>query len=184
MYILGPKKDVFESDTVYTPNIRTEFDESYLKGHPLENGKKGMVVHYTAEDGDISEITERFMDRNSGVSSHVVIAPDGKRRVFATPDKITFHSGESMFNNVSNVNDFMIGVEFQNLGTEPLTKEQVDSFVEYAKPIIFANNIPLENIVTHENVRTQYKEYLKRNGKTEEAKAIPDKMDLTYDQYK
>lgn len=62
------------------------------------------------------------MDKNSNASSHVVIAPDGKRRVFAKPDKVTFHAGYSMFNGVSDVNDFMIGVEFQNPGNKPLTE--------------------------------------------------------------
>ena len=52
MYILGPKQNEFVSDTVYTPNVRTEQDESYLKGHPLTNQQKGIVTHYTAFDND------------------------------------------------------------------------------------------------------------------------------------
>ena len=40
----------------------------------------------------------------------------------------------------------------------PLTEEQVESGIEYLLPIIRQYHIPLSNIVTHEMVRTAYKE--------------------------
>ena len=41
---------------------------------------------------------------------------------------------------------------------EPLTENQIESGIEYLLPIIKAYNIPLKNIVTHQMVRTAYKE--------------------------
>lgn len=186
LYIKGNKQPEYESDTVRTPNIRTINDESYKKGHSVENAQKGIVLHYTAfdNDDDLTNVTKYFQDPKKQASAHVVIAPDGKRRVFANPDKVTFHAGYSMFNGISDVNDFMLGIEFQNPGNKSLTQEQIDSFIEYAEPIIRKNNIPLESLVTHEDVRRQYKEYLTKNGKKKDADKIPDKHDLTESQYK
>ena len=186
LYIKGNKQPEYESDTVRTPNIRTINDESYKKGHSIENAQKGIVLHYTAfdNDDDLTNVTKYFQDPKKQASAHVVISPDGKRRVFANPNEVTFHAGYSMFNNISDVNDFMLGVEFQNPGNKPLTQQQINSFIEYAEPIIRQNNIPLENLVTHEDVRRQYKEYLTKNGKKKDADKIPDKHDLTEYQYK
>lgn len=48
----------------------------------------------------------------------------------------------------------MHGIEFQAPGPNtPLTNEQVQSAVEYLKPIIRKYNIRLEDITTHEQVR-------------------------------
>ena len=147
---------MFPQDTVLTPNVRTENDESYKNGHPLENANKGVVLHYTAfSDGDdMTGVTHHFMDPASGASAHLLITPNGSRRVFADPSKVTFHAGYSTFNGVDNVNDFMHGIEFQAPGPNtPLTQEQVDSAVEYLRDYIRTYNIPLESITTHEAVR-------------------------------
>ena len=88
-----------------------------------------------------------------GKSSHVVIGFDGTRQVYAKPNQVTFHAGESKFNGRDNVNDFMMGVEFQgDTGKKPLTEHQVSSFIEYIRPILIKYNIPMENIVSHAQI--------------------------------
>ncbi len=172
----------FPSDTVLTPNIRTKDSESYKKGHSDVNEQKGVVLHHTAfMENSLDGVTDHFLDTNSESSSHVVIGYDGKRRVFATPDKVTFHSGSSYFNGRDNVNDFMIGIEFQgDTNKKPLTQEQIDSAVEYLAPIIRANGISLENITTHQNVRDLYNQYRKEYNL---GKKAPSKPDITFEEY-
>lgn len=164
MYI--KKDNTFSSDTIKTPNIRTKTDESYKKGHPIINEKKGVLLHHTAfMEPSLKNVTARLTDPKSQVSSHVVIGYDGHRRVLATPDDVTFHAGHSVWNNRSDVNDFMIGVEFQgDTNKKDLTPSQIQSVVEYLKPIIRKNNISLENITTHEQVRKLYNEYAEKQG--------------------
>ena len=178
LYLAGDKDNQFPVDTVLTPNVRTEQDESYRKGHSLTNENKGVVLHYTAFQGnDMEGVTRHFMDPKSGASSHVVIGKNGERRVFAEPDKVTFHAGSSSFNGRENVNDFMNGIEFMAAGPNiPLTEEQVQSAVEYLLPIIRQYNIPLESITTHEVVRRNYKEAHPRER-------VPAKSDLSPAQY-
>lgn len=165
MYLLDNKG--FSTDTVATPNIRTKKSESYKKGHGLINERKGVVLHHTAfEESDLTNVTKHLTNPKTESSSHVIIGYDGHRRVLATPDKVTFHAGQSVWNNRQDVNDFMLGIEFQgNTNKKNLTDKQIQSAIEYLKPIIRENNIPLENIVTHEQVRAMYNEFAKKQGK-------------------
>ena len=178
LYLNGQRESKFPVDTVLTPNVRTEQDKSYLNGHPLINENRGVVLHYTAFQGnDMDGVTNRFMDPESQVSSHVVIGKNGERRVFADPEKVTFHAGDSSFGGRESVNDFMNGIEFMAAGpNEKLTDAQVQSAVEYLLPIIRKYNIPLENITTHEVVRRNYKEAHPREK-------VPPKQDLSPAQY-
>lgn len=172
----------FPTDTTYTPNIRTKNDESYKKGHSDINERKGVVLHHTAfMDNDLSGVTNHFMNPRSEASAHVVIGYDGNRRVFANPDQVTFHAGSSYFNGRDNVNDFMIGIEFQgDTNKKPLTEEQIDSAVEYLAPIIRANNISLENITTHEVVRDLYNKY---RTQLNLGRRAPSKSDISFTDY-
>lgn len=185
LYLLeGEKPMQFPQDTVLTPNIRTEQSESYKKGHPLQNANTGVLLHYTAfSDGnDMSGVTRHFMNPKSDASAHVLITPNGARRVFADENAVTFHAGESTFNGVDNVNDFMHGIEFQAPGPNtPLTKEQVDSAVEYLERYIRKYNIPIESITTHETVR---KNFLEKYAGKKEARGVLPKQDLSPAQFK
>lgn len=164
LYISGRTPDEFRSDTILTPNVRTVDSESYKKGHALENEQKGVLLHHTAfMEPDLTGVVNYLTNPANPASSHVVIGYDGTRKVLATPDKVTFHAGHSVWNNRDNVNDFMIGIEFQgDTNKQDLTEEQIRSVVEYLKPIIRENNIKLEDITTHEQVRNLYNDYAKK----------------------
>lgn len=182
MYITGTPAPKFSSDTTWTPNIRTTESDSYKKGHSLENERRGVVLHHTAfMDPNLTGVTNRFMDPKSEASSHVIIGYDGHRRIFAEPNQVTFHAGASFWNGQSNVNDFMIGIEFQGDTTQkPLTEEQIQSAVEYLEPIIRENNIRLEDIVTHEQVRNLYNQYRQQYNLGRKAES---KCDITLSDY-
>ena len=181
-----PQRNVFRSDTILTPNIRTVDSGSYKKGHPLNNEQRGVVLHHTGDypslDAIVQDLTtpigqvvpfrQRKQDREA--SAHVVIGTDGTRKVLATPDKVTFHAGSSAHDGRTNVNDFMIGIEFQgDTNKRDLTPQQIESAIEYLEPIIRRNNIRLEDIVTHQNVRDLYNDYARKAG-LKEAESKPD----------
>ena len=176
LYIKGRKTQPsqFVSDTIWTPNIRTVESESYKKGHPLQNELKGVVLHHTAfTDPSGAAALKHMTDPKTEASAHVLIGYDGKRTVMANPEQVTFHAGQSVFNGRLNVNDFMLGIEFQgDTGKRPLTEQQIQSAVEYLKPIILKYRIPLSSIVTHENVRDAYNEYAAKNGMKKAARKV------------
>ena len=170
----------FKSDTIWTPNVRTVNDESYKKGHGLQNEQKGIVLHHTAFMDDNLQGVVNHLTRKGGESAHVIIGFDGTRKVLAKPNQVTFHAGQSVWNKRDNVNDFMIGIEFQgDTNKKDLTQEQIDSAVEYMAPIIRQNNIRLEDIVTHQQIRDMYNDYAKKTG----GKTAPSKPDINYNNY-
>jgi len=63
-------------------------------------------------DSDLSGVL-KHLTRPNEESAHVIIGFDGTRKVLARPDQVTFHAGQSAWNNRTNVNDFMVGIEFQ-----------------------------------------------------------------------
>lgn len=110
-----------------------------------------------------------------GQTSPFVFGTGEERRNIANPDQVTFHGGYSRWNGQNNVNDFMIGVEFQgDTNKRPLTNQQIQSYVEYVKPIVRQYGIPLENIVTHQNVRDEYNAWAPLNGEP----TAPSKPDI------
>ena len=181
LYIMNYKEPVnkFKEEFVKgMPNIRTEKDESYKKGHPLKNEIKNIVLHHTAFTGPDAEkeVTAQYMTPGKN-TSHIVIQNNGKRTIYASPEQVTFHAGESKWNNKNNVNDFSIGVEFQgDTNKRPLTQQQIESFVEYYVPIAKKYNLSLKDIVTHQMVapgrkpdiaETEYQrilKYMKKNN--------------------
>lgn len=174
-------KDVYRSDTILTPNIRTEKDESYKKGHGLTNELKGVVLHHTAfTDPDLTNVVNYLTNPKNQASAHVVIGYDGTRKVLANPTDVTFHAGQSVWNNRDNVNDFMLGIEFQgDTNKKDLTEQQIQSAVEYLKPIIKKYNISLENITTHEKVRSLYNDFAKKQN----LKIAPNEPDINQSNY-
>lgn len=183
LYLKEKAKPVqaFRSDTIWTPNVRTVNDESYKKGHGLINEQKGIVLHHTAfMDSDLSGVL-KHLTRPNGESAHVIIGFDGTRKVLARPDQVTFHAGQSAWNNRTNVNDFMVGIEFQgDTNKKDLTEQQIESAVEYMIPIIRQNNIRLEDIVTHQQIRDLYNDYARKNNQ----KTAPSKPDINQQNYK
>ena len=187
------------SDTLYpgnkykdafmkTPNIRTEKDESFKKGRPLTNEQKAIVLHHTgytdtARDNDVSWAmrgVDKLFRTPGAESSHVVIDFNGNRYNYANPNQVAFHAGKSMMNDRDNVNDFGVGVEFQgDTDQTPLTKEQLESFMEYAAPIMKKNKIPIDNVVTHKQIRKNYIDK-NPNDKKAAAESKPDVSDKEY----
>lgn len=183
LYIVDkfPEMQKFKSDTIWTPNVRTINDESYKKGHSLVNERKGIVLHHTGftDDPNLNDVIS-WLTRKDGESAHVVIGEDGTRKVLARPDQVTFHAGKSIWNNRDNVNDFMIGIEFQgDTNKKDLTPQQIQSAIEYMIPIIRENNIRLEDIVTHQQVRDLYIDYVNKNGGDQ----ADSKPDINYNNY-
>lgn len=139
-------KPVYKVEEVPTPNVDKGINEV-----------RGIVLHHTAEPSAASALA-KLTTAGSGVSAHVLIDTDGTRYVLASPTAITWHAGKSRLDGRENANEFTVGIEFQgNTVESPLTDAQVASAVEYIQPLLEAYDIPLENIVTHEFIRTEYK---------------------------
>lgn len=184
------------NDTTESQNVQSDSAESATEpndsepqqkykeiSHPTPNYKRdrvnevrGVILHHTAEptiDRSLSVLTSK----QKGVGTHVVIDTDGTRYIMCDPTVVTFHAGYSYLDGREGCNNFTIGIEFQgNTLEKPLTQDQIDSAIEYLRPLIAKYNIPLSNIVSHEMVRQAY---MKRHP----GKKILGKVDITPTEY-
>lgn len=140
------------------------------------NEVSAVILHHTATDS-IEQSLDILTNPDKGVSCHVLIDKDGTRYVLAPPEAITWHAGRSRLNGRDNVNNFSIGIEFQgNTVLEPLTDAQIQSAIDYLIPILDEYKISDKNIVTHEQIRTNY---IKARPKTK----TPTKVDVTPEEH-
>lgn len=136
----------------------------------------GVVLHHTAEP-TVEKSLEILSSPKKKVGTHVVIDTDGTRYLMAEPEVATYHAGWSILNGQEGCNYCTVGIEFQgNTLVEPLTEDQIASGIDYLLPIIAKYNIPLENTVTHEMVRTAYKQKYPK-------KRCSGKVDITQIEY-
>ena len=141
------------------------------------NDVRGVILHHTAEP-TIERSLYVLTKGPRHVGTHVVIDTDGTRYIMCRPDQVTFHAGKSYLAGREGCNNFTVGIEFQgNTVEKPLTQDQIESAIEYLRPIIAKYNIPLDNIVTHEMVRVAYK---KRHPR----ERCYGKVDITPTEYK
>ncbi|MDE5796190.1 MAG: N-acetylmuramoyl-L-alanine amidase [Muribaculaceae bacterium] len=155
--------------------VREQYTENlYINGNEV----KGVVLHHTAANGSAEDVANNMCKPGHKVSCHVVIDKDGTRYVLAEPTDITWHAGYSKLGNRFKANEFTIGIEFHGNTLEAsLTEAQIESAIEYLKPIIKQYEIPAENIVTHQMIRDAYREAVPSNKK-----AWP-KVDITPEEY-
>ena len=160
-----PKKN-YKEVSYPTPNI----DAS------RKNAVEGVILHHTAEP-TVEKSLEILTSLKKKVGTHCVIDTDGTRYIMCDPEVVTYHAGFSVLNGKEGCNYFTIGIEFQgNTLVAPLTQDQINSAIEYLKPLLKKYKIPMKNIVTHEMIRNAYKKKYPR-------KRCSGKVDITQIEY-
>ena len=144
----------FKKSFTQTPNIRTDTSASFLSGRGLVNEKKAIILHHTGEYSD-RQNRNTFLNSNTTdpKSTHVYIKANGEQEIYATPDDVTFHAGESSLEGRENVNDFALGIEFAgDTYKQPLTEQQLESAAQYIIPKMLAYKIPLDALYSHGDI--------------------------------
>lgn len=182
-YFVFSKSDVEKipnQSKVEVPAIKKTYE---VRNFPTPNYDKnrkndviGVVLHHTAEP-TVEKSLGILSSTIKKVGTHVVIDTDGTRYIMAEPEVAAYHAGLSILNGREGCNYCTVGIEFQgNTLVAPLTEDQIASGIEYLLPIIDKYKIPLENIVTHEMVRTAYKQKYPK-------KRCSGKVDITPTEY-
>lgn len=131
---------------------------------------KVLVIHYTADDFDVSLAT--LTDKH--VSSHYLIPArpplhQGKPRIWQlVPEQdLAWHAGVSFWRGATRINDTSIGIELENRGWQniagskrftPFEPQQIAALVPLAKNIIHSYNILPQNVVAHSDIAPQRKD--------------------------
>lgn len=89
----------------------------------------------------------------SRVSYHVLVAPDGRRTVFANPTQRTWHAGKSSWQGRGDLNSWAVGASFAGDSyKEPLTDDAMASMAEYLIPIMRQYDLELLDVTDHRTV--------------------------------
>lgn len=131
---------------------------------------KVLVLHYTADDFDVSLAT--LTGRH--VSSHYLIPQQpalhrGKPRILqlVPEQKLAWHAGPSFWRGATRINDTSIGIELVNRGWQrtptgkvftPFAPAQINALIPLVKDIIARYNISPQNVVAHADVAPQRKD--------------------------
>lgn len=131
---------------------------------------KVLVVHYTADDFDVSLAT--LTDKQ--VSSHYLVPAhpplhNGKPRIWqlVPESELAWHAGVSYWRNATRINDTSIGIELENRGWQntagvkrftPFEPEQIAALIPLMKDIVRRYNILPQNVVAHSDIAPQRKD--------------------------
>ncbi|WP_039056391.1 N-acetylmuramoyl-L-alanine amidase [Enterobacter sp. Bisph1] len=131
---------------------------------------KILVIHYTADDFDISLAT--LTDKQ--VSAHYLIPANpprhnGKPRIWQlVPEReLAWHAGASFWRGATRINDTSIGIELENRGWQrtvagkqfaPFAPAQINALIPLVKEIVARYNIAPQNVVAHADIAPQRKD--------------------------
>ena len=109
---------------------------------------KFVVLH--DDVGTWGGTTSWLMNPSSKVSYHLYISKQGEVRQFVEMNKRAWHCGVSEWKGFKNLNDYSIGVCFQNLGNEPYTPAQIEKGLEVCKAIM--DYYGISEVVRHRDI--------------------------------
>lgn len=112
---------------------------------------EAIVLHHS--DGSYLGGVAWIGDPKSKVSYHVLIARDGRRTVFGNDTDRCWHAGVSSWHGRKDLNSWSLGVAWEgNTYETPLGDDAMASAIEYLAPRMKKWGIPLNMVVTHQQV--------------------------------
>ena len=112
---------------------------------------EAIVLHHS--DGSYLGGCEWIANPASKVSYHVLIARDGRRTVFGDDTDRCWHAGVSSWLGRKDLNSWSLGVAWDgNTYNNPLGEDAMNSAIEYLAPRMKKWNIPMNLVLTHQQV--------------------------------
>lgn len=110
-----------------------------------------VVLHHTTNDTAEQALTT-LTDPLREVSSHYLVARDG--RIFQLVDERSraWHAGRSRWGSDADLNSSSIGIELDNNGREPFPSVQIDALLQLLGDIKSRYRIRTENFLAHADV--------------------------------
>jgi N-acetylmuramoyl-L-alanine amidase len=139
-FIVEQPKTTYDERRVNTPNK----DSQAIK-------PQAVVLHHS--DGSYRGGCAWIADPKSKVSYHVLIARDGRRTVFCNDTERAWHAGKSNWFGRPDLNSWSLGLAWEgNTYDCPLGEDAMASAIEYLAPRMKKWGIPLNMVVTHQQV--------------------------------
>jgi N-acetylmuramoyl-L-alanine amidase len=157
-------------------NFIHQYTSENFNERPVGVDISAIVIHYTDMENAQLALT-RLCDKQAEVSCHYVIDEDGSIYNLVPDLKRAWHAGKSYWRGRENVNNFSVGIEMVNPGTDfkkhPFTAAQMSSCLSLCQHLTMLYNIPRHNVIGHSDVAPDRKidpgehfnwQYLAENG--------------------
>lgn len=138
------KKDTFQ----LTDSTKTEFLETVNFNIRKPNL---VIIHHTAQDS-LQETLRTFSLKSTQVSSHYVIAKNGKVIQMLNDYLRAWHAGAGNWGKTTDVNSTSIGIELDNNGEESFSETQISSLLLLLTKLKKDYNIPIQNFIGHSDI--------------------------------
>jgi len=115
-----------------------------------------VILHHTSDDS-AEQALRTLTDLLRKVSSHYLIARDGK--IYYLVDELAraWHAGESYWGGDRDLNSASIGIELDNNGEEPFADAQIESLLALLADLKERYGIPTANFLGHGDVAPRRK---------------------------
>ena len=126
-----------------------------------------IILHHTAQDS-LAQTLKTFTITKPQVSSHYVIADDGRVVQMVSDYLRAWHGGSAIWGKNTDINSASIGIELDNNGFEPFSDKQIISLLALLTKLKKDYNIPTQNIIGHSDIAP--------SRKTDPSKLFPWKL--------
>ena len=126
-----------------------------------------IILHHTAQDS-LAQTLKTFTTTKPQVSSHYVIADDGRVVQMVNDYLRAWHGGNAIWGKKTDINSASIGIELDNNGFEPFSDKQIISLLALLTKLKKDYNIPTQNIIGHSDIAP--------SRKTDPSKLFPWKL--------
>ncbi len=115
-----------------------------------------VIIHHTAQDS-IAQTIRTFTLERTQASAHYIVGRDGEVVQMLNDDLRAWHAGNSKWGNNFDMNSSSIGIELDNNGFEPFSKEQINSLLILLAKLKTVYGIPTSNFIGHADVAPKRK---------------------------
>lgn len=110
-----------------------------------------VILHHTTND-TVEQALHTLTSPIRAVSSHYLIARDGKIAQLVEENARAWHAGKSWWGGQTDINSASIGIELDNNGNEPFAEPQITALLALLDDIRNRYKIPPANFIGHADV--------------------------------
>lgn len=119
---------------------------------PADTPVDMLVLHYTGMESEAAALA-RLCDSEAAVSSHYVVAEDGRILQLVPEDRRAWHAGTGSWRGHDDINARSIGIEIVNgghdYGLPDFAEAQIEAVIALSRDILQRHPIPGRNVVAH-----------------------------------
>lgn len=133
---------------MHSPPIdTTSYRSPNYNQRPANLRVEALVIHTT--EGAWPFDIRWLCDRQSSVSAHYVISPDGQIYALVDDDKRAWHAGESFYAGRRDWNSFSLGIEISHLASHAYGPAQLPALTALCRALIARYGIEMGMVVPH-----------------------------------